>query len=102
MTREMTKKSKVHNNMKAREERKQEINKMVIELEEMEKKAYDSTLSRNNVDIYGIIVKNLATMRCLQSKYNGLIMGYSKVFIDTYNDIEDLYKQSKKVIKKLK
>lgn len=56
MTREMIKKLKVHNNMKAREERKQEINKMVIELEEMEKKAYDSTLSRNNFEIYGIIV----------------------------------------------
>lgn len=88
--------------MKAKEERKQEINKMVIELEKMEKKAYDSTLSRNNVEIYGIIVKNLAIMRCLQDKYNGLIMGYSKVFTDTYNEIEDLYKQSKKVIKKLK
>ena len=102
MTREMIKKLKVHNNMKAREERKQEINKMVIELEEMEKKAYDSTLSRNNFEIYGIIVKNLAIMRCLQDKYNGLIIVHSKVFTDTYNEIEDLYKQSKKVIKKLK
>lgn len=88
--------------MKGKEEVKQKINEMVIEVEEMERKAYDSALSRNNVDIYGIIVKNLATMCCLQSKYNGLIMGYSKVFTDTYNEIEELYKQSLKAIKKLK
>ena len=88
--------------MKGKEELKQKINEMVIELEEMEQQAYDSVLSRNNVEIYGIICSNLGSMRCLQSKYNTLIMGHSKVFTDTYNEIEELYKQSLKAIKKLK
>ena len=83
-------------------ERANEIKKMVAELEEMEQKAYDSVLSRNNVEIYGIICSNLGVMRCLQSKYNGLIMGRSDVFTKTYNEIEELYNQSLKAIKKLK
>ena len=90
------------NTMKGKEEVKQKINEMVIELEEMKQQAYDSVLSRNNVGIYGIICSNLGSMRCLQSKYNTLIMGHSKVFTDTYNEIEELYEQSLKAIKKLK
>ncbi len=85
-----------------KEERANEIKRMVMELEDMERKAYDSVLSRNNVEIYGIICSNLGAMRCLQSKYNGLIMGRIDAFTKTYNEIEELYNQSLKAIKKLK
>lgn len=88
--------------MKAKEERTKEIKKMVTEAEEMERKAYDSVLSRSNVEIHGILCSNLGAMRCLQSKYNVLIMRSSEDFTKTYNEIEELYNQSLKAIKKLK
>ena len=79
-----------------------EIKKMITEVEEMGRKAYDSVLSRNNVEIHGILCSNLGEMRCLQSKYNVLIMRSSDDFTKTYNEIEELYNKSQKAIKKLK
>lgn len=88
--------------MKGKKEVKQEIKRMVNELEEMERKAYEATLSLSNVAVYGIIVKNLAAIRGLQNKHNYLITGHGKVFTDIYNEIEELYKKSLEIIKKLK
>ena len=88
--------------MKAKEERTKEIKKMVTEVEEMERKAYDSVLSRNNVEIHGILCINLGEIRRLQSKYNVLIMRNDDDSTKIYNEIEELYNQSLKVINKLK
>jgi hypothetical protein len=79
-----------------------EIKKMITEVEEMVQEAYDSVLSRNNVEIHGILCSNLGEIRRLQSKYNVLIMRNDDDSTKIYNEIEELYNQSQKAIKKLK
>ena len=83
-------------------ERAKHIDEMLNELEYMRRVAFNNAvlspedIRYKSVSIYGIIVQNQATIRCLQNKYNGLIMARREVFTQVYNEIVDLYNQSEK------
>lgn len=82
-------------------ERAKHIDEMLHELEYMRRVAFNNAVQSpediryKSVSIYGVIVNNQATVRCLQSKYNGLIMARREIFTKVYNEIVDLYNQSK-------
>lgn len=84
--------------------RAEHIAEMLDELEHMRRVAFNNAvlspedIRYKSVSIYGTIVNNQATIRCLQSKYNGLIMARREIFTKVYNEIVDLYNQSKKAL----
>lgn len=77
-------------------ERAKHIDEMLDELEYMRRVAFNNAvlspedIRYKSVSIYGTIVK--------QSKYNGLIMARREIFTKVYNEIVDLYNQSKKAL----
>lgn len=83
-------------------ERAKHIDEMLNELEYMRRVAFNNAvlspedIRYKSVSIYGIIVQNQATIRCLKNKYNGLIMARREVFTQVYNEIVDLYHESEK------
>lgn len=88
--------------------RAEHIDEMLDELEYMRRVAFNNAvlspedIRYKSVSIYGSIVQNQATIRCLQSKYNGLIMARREIFTKVYNEIVDLYNQSKTTLDGLK
>lgn len=84
--------------------RAEHIDEMLDELEYMRRVAFNNAvlspedIRYKSVSIYGAIVNNQATIRCLQSKYNGLIMARREIFTKVYNEIVDLYNQSKEAL----
>lgn len=85
-------------------ERAKHIDEMLDELEYMRRVAFNNAvlspedIRYKSVSIYGSIAQNQATIRCLQSKYNGLIMARREIFTKVYNEIVDLYNQSKEAM----
>lgn len=91
------------------------IDMIITELEGMSPVAYNAELSRKNVEIFFTISSNLSKVRNLRDKYirlmnvyerfgEGFFVEYYKLtdFDENIKEVEELYKQSLKAIKKLK
>lgn len=88
---------------------------IITELEGMSPVAYNTELSRKNVEIFCIVSTNLSKTRNLRDKYIRLMNVYERFgegfFVEYYKftdfdeiikEVEKLYKQAQKSFKKLK
>ena len=91
------------------------IDMIITELEGMGPVAYNKELSRKNVEIFFTVSTNLSKTRNLRDKYirlmnvyerfgEGFFVEYYKLsdLTETFKEVEELYNQSLKEIKKLK
>lgn len=91
------------------------IDTVITELEGMSPVAYNAEITRKNVEIFYTISNNLSKARKLRDKYIRLMNVYhhfgEAFFVEYYKltdfdeiikEVEELYKQAQKAIKKLK